>query len=142
MLPELLAPSSDLSAALAARGHRFVFEPAARIAHLNVSRPVPWVVERFLGGRLIAESRVRRWSRARRAAYALGSPLIPPLLVARTLRRTPHRTMPLARGTRAAIVLGAFVWAAGELTGYVAGGSGGHRRMVKYELDKVDYVAS
>jgi hypothetical protein len=141
-LGELLSPSSELSAALRGGGHRFVFEPGARVSHLNVSRAGPWAAERFLGGRLVAEGRNGRWPASRRAVYAAGAPLIPPLLVARFLRDVPHRSLPLPRGTFAAVALGALLWAAGELTGYVAGGTSGARRMVKYELDKVDYVAS
>lgn len=140
-LADLLSPSSELSAALHSRGHRFAFEPAARVGHLNVSRPLPWLAERFLGGRLLAESRIRRWRPLRRLAYATGAPLIPAVLVARMLRDVPHRSLPLPRGTLAAVALGASVSAAGELWGYVVGGSDGQRRMVKYELDKVHYVA-
>jgi hypothetical protein len=140
-LAELLSPASDLSAELRARGHRFAFEPAARVGHLNVSRPLPWVFERFLGGRLFAEGRLRRWTRGRRAVYAAAAPLIPLVLVARILRDAPHRSLPLPRGTLAAVALGAVVSAAGELWGYVRGGSAGQQRMTKYELDKVQYVS-
>ena len=42
---------------LRAGGHGAWFEPNARIDHLNVARPLSWVVERFLAGLLIAGER-------------------------------------------------------------------------------------
>ena len=58
----------------------------ARIDHLNVSRSRPWLVERYLGGRLFGANRSRNWPRSRALLYAAGSPLVAPLRLVRTLR--------------------------------------------------------
>ena len=55
-LDAVLAHGDALSLHLEARGHRGYFEPAARIDHLNVSRPGPWLNERFLGGQAAFEA--------------------------------------------------------------------------------------
>jgi len=126
-----------------ARGHRVYFEPAARIDHVNVSRPNAWVRERFLIGAMIAALRAREWSKARRWAYVGGAALIPMVLMWRIVpgvRRTsqhlrlPWSTLPL-------IVLGLFMQAAGELAGY-AGVSvdTAERAMHDYEINRLAYI--
>jgi hypothetical protein len=125
------------------RGHRVYFEPAARIDHMNVSRPNAWARERFLIGAVIAALRARGWSKARRLAYVGGAVLIPIVLmwrilpgVRRTIRhlRLPWTTLPL-------IVLGLFMQAAGELAGY-AGVSvdAAEREMHDYEVNRLAYI--
>jgi GT2 family glycosyltransferase len=97
------------------QGHRFYLEPAARIAHLNVSRLSSWLVERFLAGRAFAALRARPWSRARRLAYAAAAPLIPLVRAHRILRTC---AAPVSRSSTArapALVVGLVVSAAGGL---------------------------
>ena len=55
---------------LRAGGHGAWFEPNARIDHLNVARPLSWVVERFLAGLLIAGERASGWPLPRRLGAA------------------------------------------------------------------------
>jgi len=45
-LPELLSQGDGLLRALSEAGHRFYFEPAARVAHMNVPSHGPWIRER------------------------------------------------------------------------------------------------
>lgn len=127
---------------LEARGHRAWFDPAARIQHVNLSRFGPWLHERFIAGELIGGYRSARWGWSRRLAYALGSPLIPIIILARVYGgmrdiRKRHR---LPRGTVTAIIAGAIVKAAGELRGYVLGTpEAAEVEMTGYEIRKVAF---
>lgn len=139
-LESLLEPGSSLHEELRARGGRFLHEPAARIHHLNISRPRPWLVERYLGGRLFGASRSRSWPRRRALLYAAGSPLVGPLRLVRTLRAArsagslPPTFVP-------ALVLACLVWAVGEGLGYARGATAGNMgRMLEYEQHKFRYV--
>jgi hypothetical protein len=142
---EALAPGYDLVAMLRAGGHRIFGEPAAQLDHVNVSLRRTWLRQRFLAGRSQAAVRVRSWSRLRRAAYALGSPLLPfvllgrcarPFSAARRVHRIPWLTAP-------ALVAGVVVVAAGELTAFVAGGSPDvHEAADQFELHKVAYTTT
>ncbi len=141
-LGELVRPGSPLADQLRAEGHRFYFEPRARIAHLNVARGGAWLHERFLGGRLLGAARRDRWPAARTLVYVAGSPLIPFVRLARThpaLRRAAAAGV-LPAGTRASLVLACVSWAIGELVGYVAGAGRADAQMLEYELHKARYV--
>jgi hypothetical protein len=141
-LPELLEPGQSLHAEIAARGGRFSHEPAARIAHLNVTRRGAWVAERYFAGRLVAARRSRHWSPARRFVYFGGSVLVPLIRIVRTRPavRLAGRGTRLPRGTSAAIALGAVLWAAGEAVGFLAGAGRAEARMLEYEVHKERYA--
>lgn len=142
-LETALAHGDELTLHLDARGHRAYFEPAARIDHLNVSRPGPWLNERFLGGLLIAGRRATRWPWYTRLLYMAGSPLIPAVLLSRIRHgvRLARRERHLPAGTMAALVMGVVVSAVGELVGYARGaGPGAERQMTEYEVHKVRYA--
>src|SRR5205807_10668041 len=104
-------------------GERFVFQPSARIDHVNVARPWTWLVERYLGGLLTAHSRMERWSWGRRLLYAAGSPLIPAVVLARVARgvTAARRADGVPLAVYLALPLGAVVSAVGELVGYLGG---------------------
>ncbi|HET6798144.1 MAG TPA: hypothetical protein VFH40_13375 [Gemmatimonadales bacterium] len=125
-------------------GHRAYFEPAARIDHLNITRPRAWLNERFLGGRLIAGHRSRRWTWPRRFLYFAGSPLIPAVVLSRIRRgvRRARCETRLPGGTMPAILLGALVSAIGEAVGYALGvGPAAESQMTEYELHKACYAS-
>ncbi|HEU5039414.1 MAG TPA: glycosyltransferase family A protein [Gemmatimonadales bacterium] len=142
-LETALAHGDELTLHFHSRGHRSYFEPAARIDHLNVVRAVPWLRERFLGGRLIGAQRSTRWSWPRRLLYAAAAPLIPVVILrrlwpgiarARRVHRLPPATLP-------AIMAGAAVAAVGEAVGYLGGvNRGAELEMNEYELHKVRYA--
>jgi hypothetical protein len=137
------APGYDLVARLHAQGYEIFSEPDARLDHVNVSLRRTWLTQRFIAGRSQAGVRAQRWSRSRRAAYALGSPLLPLVLLARCARpfvaaRRAHRIPWL---TAPALVAGVLAVAAGELTAFVAGGSPDVLEAAdEFELHKVDYT--
>ena len=142
-LQRMVTQGDELAADLRARGHRTYFEPAARIDHANVSRPVPWLAQRFLTGRVMAAGRAERWSRGRRLLYACGSPLIPAVVLARLVSsvRMVRRSRRLPWGTLLAMVVGAIASAAGEMVTYAAGvRSSVKLRSDEYELHKLNYT--
>jgi hypothetical protein len=121
-LPELLRYSEAINASLRDRGGRLYLEPRARTFHVNVSRATSWVVERSAAGRAYAASRAAEWPAWRRAAYALGSPLIPLVRGRRVLRdiRRTGRSELLPR-ILPALAAGLTLSALGELAGYALG---------------------
>jgi hypothetical protein len=139
------APGYDLVATLRAGGHRIFGEPAAQLDHVNVSLPRTWLRQRFVAGRSQAAVRVQSWSPFRRAAYALGSPLLPFVLLGRSARpfsaaRRVHRIPWLAAP---ALVAGVVAVAAGELTAFVAGGRPElYVAADEFELHKVAYTTT
>ncbi len=143
-LETALAQGDMLTVLLREAGHRMYFEPAARIDHLNVARWSPWTQERFLGGRLLAGRRARRWPAWRRAVYFCGSPLIPFLLVFRLKRvlGVAWRAGLLPPGTLPAVLAGGVISMAGEMAGYLAGtGMVTESQMMEFELHKVRYAS-
>ena len=139
-----LSYGDQLLVALHTRGHRVYFEPRAVLSHLNISRFRAWLDERWVGGVLVARHRSRDWSRVRRAAYVLGSPLIPLVLFGRVARsavatvrarRLPLTTLPV-------MLLGAVAHGLGELVGYarLGGAEGAEARMTEYEIHKARYA--
>ena len=107
-LDTLLTIGDELVVKLRAAGGRFAFDPAARIDHTNLSFLRPWLLERYAGGVLVAHHRMAVWSWRRRLVYALGSPLIPLVLLWRirhgvaAARRAARRRSPPTRGSRSA----------------------------------------
>lgn len=124
------------------RGHSITFEPAASVAHLNGSNAATWRL-RFIVGRVRGADRGAEWPIWRRAAYVLGSPLIPAVLFWRL--REPLAALRARVGMPAGtpFVLGAIlaVTACGEMVGYAAGaGSEAERRVDEFEIHKTRFV--
>jgi hypothetical protein len=139
-----LAHGDQLPSALRDRGYRTYFAADARIDHLNVAQPKAWLHEVFLTGVMVGGYRGQAWSRMRRLAYVLGSPLIPFVLTNRILkgiRRLPSKRLAPAR-TLPFIVIGTFVRAAGEMIGYAKGlAPQTELHAEEYELHKMAYAA-
>jgi hypothetical protein len=139
-LDALLEPTAGLAGRLRAGGHRFLVEPAARIDHLNVDRPLAWLRERYLHGRLVG-SRATGWGPGRRLVYALGSPLVPGLIVVRSRSAIGRANGLLPRGTVAALALAAAVSALGELRSYALGPGDAAEQMLGYEIQKTRFAS-
>ena len=142
-LETALAHGDLITEHLQARGHRCYFEPGAKIDHLNISRPGPWLGERFLFGLLIAGHRAQRWPWPKRLVYFFGSPLIPVVVLCR-LRKAlllARRQVRLPWGTIPGLCVGAAVAALGEAFGYAFGAvRSAEQQMTEYELHKVRYA--
>jgi hypothetical protein len=139
-----LSYGDQLIRALASAGHRVFFEPAAELAHLNISRWKEWLDEHFIGGHLVAAYRSRDWPLTRRLAYAAAAPAIALVLFARVVRPAwqalrrnalPLRLVPT-------MLAGTTARAAGEAMGYLRLGSleTSEGRMTEYELHKQAYA--
>jgi hypothetical protein len=141
-LPELLRYSEAINAALRERGGSLYLEPRARTFHVNVSRTPSWIVERSAAGRAYAASRAAEWSAWRRAAYALGSPLIPLVRGRRVLRdiRRTGRSPELLPRILPALAVGLTLSALGELTGYALGAGRAPEVIGEMEVRRMPHV--
>ena len=140
-LDSMMLSSMRRHADLRARGFQLYIDPEAKTYHLNVTRPLFWLEERFVGGRSFAAGRSRHWSRARRIVYAAGSPLLPVVRLTRVVRyvRRPDRARFVGR-MLPALLLRLAVSAVGECLGYGFGAGGALRRVNEMELHKERYV--
>jgi hypothetical protein len=142
-LDRLLTSGDELIVDLRAAGQRFAFHPSARIDHANVALLWPWLLERYLGGLLTANSRMERWSLGRRLLYAAGSPFIPAVVLGRVASgvTAARQAYSVPRGVYPALLVGAVARAIGELVGYLGGSSTwAERRMTEYEVHKLRYL--
>jgi hypothetical protein len=140
-LGRALSSGEDMVGRLHATGHRIGFAPMARIGHANISYAGTWLGQRVVAGRVIAGTRSASWPLIRRVAYALGSPLVPLVLLSRNragisrsmLREhAPMMTLPT-------LIAGSFMQAFGEMTGYLMGGSvRGLERYDDYEIHQLE----
>lgn len=141
-LTTLLRCDWVLHAELRRRGGTLLLDPAARVAHFNVTRVSSALAERWWAGRRFAAGRSSDWSRGRRALYAAGAPAVPFLRTARTML-TARR---LAHGRRALramgwILIGVTIQSAGEAAGYAAGARAMAPAMIDIELRRFDHLA-
>jgi hypothetical protein len=139
---DAFAAGYDLEALLRDGGHRVLFQPAARIDHVNVSSASPWLGQRYTAARARAGLRSRDWPRSRRLGYALAAPLIPAILAARLAKPllAAERARELPRLTAPAMLLGLAAAACGELTAFITGERPEIvRRADEFELNKVRY---
>lgn len=142
-LATALTGGDDLRRWLQARGLRVLFEPSARISHLNIESPRAWVHEHFLNGVLVGSVRARRWRWRRRLAYMACSWMIPAILLWRTLpgmwRVAAAERVPVSALGASALLL--FIRAAGEFCGYAGWeGSGHDAARTHYEIRRADYA--
>ncbi|CAG0989633.1 hypothetical protein BURK1_02195 [Burkholderiales bacterium] len=140
-LPAMLDAETLLHWELRAGGHRLWLEPRAEIAHANFSLWRSWLPAQFHYGRLFAGLRARDMPAARRVAYAIGAPGIPPLRLARLWRDAR------ARGASApvlsclhALVAGLAMDGLGQWIGYVAGTGRAGERVARYEFRRFLHV--
>jgi glycosyltransferase involved in cell wall biosynthesis len=110
---------------IAADGHRPLFVPAIRVAHVNVTDLSDYLRRKVFHGRCFARVRVaeRGFSRLRRLAYATLSLGLPVLLPARAIRNVLSRGVYLREFAMAfpLVFLGLAAWSWGELRGYLDG---------------------
>jgi hypothetical protein len=139
-LPDVLTEGEHMANELRAGGQRIRFEPSAGIDHANISFLSSLLRQRFLAGRVIAAGRSASWTRPHRMAYALGSPLIPMVLLGRyrsAILRTIRRQRPPAT-TLPVLILGSILEAAGEMLGYARGeGSTARARYDALEVQRL-----
>jgi GT2 family glycosyltransferase len=148
----LLAYGPDLEAMLEAesvlhwdlrqKGYQLHLEPAAQVAHLNFGRLSSWLQAQFYSGRVFAASRGRSWNAGRRVLYALASPLIPFVRMNRIVEQTRESGSwsRVPSGVLPMLLLGLFVSALGELTGYCAGPGQARPKLAEFEFHRVRHL--
>jgi hypothetical protein len=123
-------------------GHRAWFAAEARLQHLNVGTPRGLLLERLACGATLGASRAARWTRPRRALYALASPLLVVVLAVRALRGgigavPASRVVPVVFG----VLLSAMTKVAGEVAGYAGLKLTALQEIeAEYEIHKVLYA--
>lgn len=140
-MASMLEPGGPMDPAIA-RDARFGHAPNAKVAHVNVRRPLAWAAERFWGGRLFGARRSHNWPLSRRVIYFGGSALVPLIRFVRTqpALRLARRTRALPAGAQMAIAGGSVLWALGEAMGYIAGEGRSEAAMMEFELHKEHYA--
>jgi hypothetical protein len=128
---------------MAADGHVLLFEPNALVAHVNPTVLRSWALITFAPARLFAAVRARDWPVWRRTVYALGSPLIPALALARMLPhwRRARRTERVPLAALPLLAVGLIFHAAGECAGYALGAGQARATREHFELHREDYLA-
>lgn len=120
-LTDALAMDGMVHWDLRARGHRLYLDPAALTYHENADSLRKLVREQVQVGRLFAFERSRPWGSAQKAAYLLGTPLIPAVRFLRVLKDIARigREKKLLPRILPALLLGLLSSAAGEIMGYL-----------------------
>jgi hypothetical protein len=137
-----LASGSLITGDLEARGHAVHREPTARIRHQNVARLGSIIADRVYASRAWAAARAAGWTPRRRALALATTPLVPALLVWRTVRSPQWRHVrgTLPRGTMLALGYTAFWVAVGEALAYAAGPGDAARKVIPIELERWRHV--
>lgn len=114
---------TELHWRLAEAGHAIRFEPAIRVFHTSIARPLTFLRHEFDHGRSFARVRVARgrlgpW---RRALYAVGFPAVAAVLAARITGRAIEARVRPGRFVTAFPLLaaGLLAWSLGEAAGYL-----------------------
>jgi hypothetical protein len=118
-------------------GHGMLIEPGAVVAHEFLPGLWPLLAVNFGHGRLLGAARCAGWGRARRAIWALGTPLSAPVVRAWRLASSfPGPGAALRALAYAPVLVGSFTAAAlGEALGYAAGAGVWPERIERYELE-------
>jgi hypothetical protein len=142
-LGELLSRSGGLLPQLRADGHRILFEPAARIHHVNPSTLSATLALRVKAGRLYAATRAstEQWSVAKRMLYTVASPAIPAVRLATNGKslfagRRGARALPFVPLVLAGLVLDS----AGQAVGYAFGPGDTAKALAGFEFERVKHV--
>lgn len=132
----------DLYQGMRARGQRSWFEPNPGVEHVNIERFGDWFRERFLSGTVIGGARAKDWTWGRRLLYIVASPLIPFVILSRIQRgvREVAKYEDLPAGTIPAVIAGAILKIAGEVSAYAFGPNERQlERMTAYEIRKLSF---
>jgi hypothetical protein len=122
-LERFLEAESLLHWHLREQGYKLYLEPRAKTRHLNFSRLSSSLALRYHCGHMFAGMRATAWPLRQRLAYAVASPLIPLVRLARIVQqlRRPGRRKDLIARLFPLLLLLLAIDAGGELTGYLLG---------------------
>lgn len=141
-LDDMMEAETVLHWDLRKRGFRLYFEPAATTAHTNFGIWSSWFSAMLMNGRLFAASRGLHWPVARRASFAVASPLIPVVRFVRTIRNVlasgTHWTL-VARAAPA-LAVGVAMDGLGQMLGYAFGLGNARQRCASFEANRDQHV--
>ncbi|HSG46622.1 MAG TPA: glycosyltransferase [Longimicrobiales bacterium] len=139
-LDRLMEAETVLLWDLRRRGHTLLFEPAAVTSHTNFSGLRVWLDAQWHLGRVFSATRGESWTRTRRLAFALASPVIPLIRSYHIVRYGYRNGVPLGRivSTAPALLVGLLVDAAAQATGMVTGAGGSVSRLAAYEFHRAE----
>jgi hypothetical protein len=129
---------------LRSRGHTLFFEPDATAAHVNFSRWRVWLRVLWHLGRVFAHTRALEWPRMKRVAFALASPLIPGVRLARLMSSTRRNQVPASLMVRTLpmLMLGLIVDAVAQAAGSAFGPGSSIPKLTAMEFRRVQVNAS
>lgn len=145
-LEEMLESETLMHWDLRSQGYELYLESTARASHTNFAQLFPWLPVQFRAGRLFAASRagVERWSAIKRLVYAIASPLIPLVRMARilaALNQGQRRQVKMAPGTFAMTLLGLAADGLGQMVGYGLGYGNTLQQYAEAEFHRELYLA-
>ncbi len=124
-------------------GHRFIGEPRAQLAHVNISIPRKIIGHAFLGGVLFGQYRLAHMNLVERLVRTVLAPLVPPLRFWRMIRTLGFREFRDSEAPGAALLLAPVllvIHAAGEAVGYWRFVRDIAERYEHYELHRMECV--
>jgi hypothetical protein len=142
-LPDMLEAESVLHWDLRRRGQTVALEPDARSRHENFERFLPSLRLRFQTARHFAANRSQDWPWTRRAAFTIGSSVLPVLRTWRVRRHAVRLedTRP-RRGLLPTVFMLLVVDAFGEATGYALGRGSTSEVMIDLEFHRDRFRAA
>jgi hypothetical protein len=137
-LPILMEAESTLHWRLRTEGHRMLQQAEARVAHTNFEEWGTWLSVSFHAGRVFAAVRSANWTKGKRIAFFMGSPLIPFVRLTRHLRQAKAAGLPgrLVMQVAPVLLIGLFVSAAGEAIGSVLGTGLSRATLVEWDFHR------
>jgi hypothetical protein len=136
-LMHMLAAETLLHWDLRQRGLRLFLEPAAITAHTHFAILSAWVPYLFHSGRVFGAQRARQWHFAKRIAFALASPAIPIVRLAKLWRVLQARSAEgLLLQSLHALVFGFVVDGFGQCAGYAAGAGASPQLLAEFEFHR------
>jgi len=127
-----------------AKGHQLYLESAAKISHVNITRPLCFHLDHFYGARVFASARASGWPWTRRLLYAAAAPMFM-IRKARTWHQNICRLgleSELLPKAWPVLLLSAAGVALGETLGYIFGAGRAEQRIFGYDANRSQYVAS
>jgi hypothetical protein len=139
-LDQLMEAETVLLWDLRRKGHTLLFEPAARVEHINFSSFKVFIDVQWHLGRVFAATRAAHWSLLRRVGYALAAPAIPFIRLSHTVRAAASNGSSRRRLVATLPLIGAalLVDFAAQATGALFGAGRSVAILSAYEFHRVD----
>ncbi len=139
-LPALFGTEYLLHRRLRELGHELAMEPAARVRHINVSRPRAALREAYIAGKIFATARRRGWPGGRRVLYAIAFPALALVRFRRHARDSRRIGGPHHPQVLVLMVLTLVAASLGEAVGYLWGEGDATSELLDIELRRDRYL--